>query len=539
MHRTNHPPFGVGLIQAAVRWLASLVLAALLAGCSLPPLEGRSQSHALPAAEARNTALGKAMDSAMQQHPGLTGIHELSDPREAFAARVQLAQHAQRTLDVQYYIWRDDITGHLLLEALLAAAERGVRVRLLLDDNGIARLDEELAALDIHPNIEVRLFNPFVFRSFKPLGFVTDFSRANRRMHNKSFTADNTLTILGGRNVGDEYFGATDGVLFADLDVLALGPVVGEVSNSFDAYWASASTYPIASIVAAPDAQALAAIRDREALIDRSALAATYKAAVRELPSYQALIRGELPLVWAPAHLLVDDPAKGLALAEPEQLLLHHMTEAVGMPVRALDLVSPYFVPTDSGTDYFVDLARRGVKVRILTNSLAATDVLAVHSGYARHRQRLLQAGVVLFELKPDLTERASKAVRKDEGFRMPGSSGSLGSSGSSLHAKTFGVDKERVFVGSFNFDPRSARLNTELGIIIDSPELAARMTQLFEQRMPLSSWEVRLDPESGALRWFDAASVPAQTLSVEPATRWWQRAAVLLLEPLPIDWLL
>jgi len=529
----------LGRTTRAAGFLASCALAILVAGCSLPPLDGRSQSHALPAAESRHTTLGQAVDAAAQLHPGLTGVHALSDAHEAFAARMQLAQHAERTLDVQYYIWRDDTTGHLLLEALRAAADRGVRVRLLLDDNGIAGLDEELAALDAHPNIEVRLFNPFLFRPFKPLGFVTDFSRANRRMHNKSFTADNAITILGGRNVGDEYFGATDGVLFADLDVLATGPVVEQISNSFDAYWASASAYPIALLVKAPSAETVAAIAAREALIDRSAHAATYKQAVRELPSYGALIRGDLLLTWAPAHLLVDPPSKGLALAEPEQLLLHHMTEAVGTPVRALDLVSPYFVPTDAGTDYFVDLARNGVRVRILTNSLAATDVLPVHSGYARHRQRLLAAGVVLYELKLEPGEQVAKAERKDEGSWMPGGSGGSGSSGSSLHAKTFGVDNERVFVGSFNFDPRSARLNTELGIIVDSPKLAAAMTEIFDRRVPPRSWEVQLNPRTGALQWFDAGSTPHQTLSVEPATTWWQRAAVHLLDLLPIDWLL
>ncbi|SFM03583.1 phospholipase D family protein [Variovorax sp. OV329] len=521
-------------------WLALLALAALLAGCSLPPLEGRSESHALRVAEARNTTLGRAADAIASQHPGHTGIHELSDAHEAFAARVVLARYAERTLDVQYYIWRSDTTGHLLLEALRAAADRGVRVRLLLDDNGIAQLDEELGVLDTHPNVEVRLFNPFVYRPFKALGFVTDFSRANRRMHNKSFTADNTITIVGGRNVGDEYFGATDGVLFADLDVLAMGAVVEPVSASFDAYWASASAYPIASIVAQPSAQTVAAVQGRTALADRSEEAAVYKKSVSDLMPSGTQLGQKLPMVWAPAHLLVDDPSKGLGQAGPEQLLLHHMTEAVGLPARALDLVSPYFVPTDAGTDYFVGLARKGVKVRILTNSLAATDVLPVHSGYARHRQRLLEAGVVLYERKPDPAEKAAaEAARKEEGFRMPGSSGSAGSSGSSLHAKTFGVDEERIFVGSFNFDPRSARLNTELGLIIDSPPLTLRLKEVIDQRVPLSSWEVRLDPETGELRWFDAAGNPPQALSVEPATSWWQRAAVKILEKLPLDWLL
>ena len=515
------------------RWLLALALAALLAGCSLPPLEGRSESRALSAAEARETRLGRAVGDLAAPRPGLTGVHTLEDPREAFAARVQMAQLAERTLDVQYYIWRDDITGHLLLEALRAAADRGVRVRLLLDDYGHAGLDAELAALDAHPDVEVRLFNPFPFRAFKPLGFITDFSRANRRMHNKSFTADNAITILGGRNVGDEYFGATDGVLFADLDVLAMGPAVAQVSSAFDAYWASASSYPIASLVTPPPAEVLAAIRQRTALVERSEPAATYKQAVRELPFYGSLVRKDYSLVWAPAHLVVDDPSKGLALAQPEQLLLHHMAEAVGVPARSLDLVSPYFVPTDAGTDYFAGLARAGVRVRILTNSLAATDVLVVHSGYARHRQPLLAAGVALYELRPDPREQAAKAARRDEGPRMPGGSGS---SGSSLHAKTFGVDMERVFVGSFNFDPRSARLNTELGLVIDSPELAGAIAHVFEVRAPRSSWELRLDPGSGGLRWVDGSG---RSVAVEPMTSWWQRAAVRLLEPLPIDWML
>jgi putative cardiolipin synthase len=533
-----HPGSRSRWIKTA-HWLALLALAALVAGCSLPPLEGRSESHSLAVAEARTTTLGRAADAAAAKHPALTGIYALADPYEAFAARMQLARHAERTLDVQYYIWRADVTGHLLLEALRAAADRGVRVRLLLDDNGIPLLDEELGVLDLHPNIEVRLFNPFVVRRFKALGFVTDFSRANRRMHNKSFTADNAVTIVGGRNVGDEYFGATDGVLFSDLDVMAVGPVVESVSHSFDAYWASASSYPIVSMVPPPSAEVLAAVHGREAMVDRSERAASYKNSVRGLLPYDAFVGGQIPLTWAQAHLLVDDPAKGLGQAAKEDQLLHHMTETVGVPLRALDLVSPYFVPTDAGTDYFVGLARRGVKVRILTNSLAATDVPAVHSGYARHRQKLLEAGVVLYERKPDPSAPRDDAEHGDDVFRMPGGSGSGGSSGSSLHAKTFGVDRERVFVGSFNFDPRSARLNTELGLVIDSPELAARLTEVFDRRVPASSWEVKLDPATGALQWVDTAATPPRTLTSEPATTWRQRATVTILEFLPIEWML
>jgi len=512
--------------------LAGAWLACLLAGCSLPPLEGRSSSQALPAAQAGETPLGRAVAPLAAQHPGQSGIHALTDPREAFAARVQLARRAQRTLDVQYYIWRGDTTGTLLLDALRAAAERGVRVRLLLDDNGIAGLDPALAALDAHPQVEVRLFNPFAFRAFKPLGYVTDFARANRRMHNKSFTADATATVVGGRNVGDEYFGATDGVLFADLDVLAVGPAAQAVSASFDAYWASASAYPIAALMRPPSADAAAGAQVHAEQMERSPAAAAYKAAVQQLPFVRQLVEGRLPLVWAPTQLVADDPAKGLARAEPGQLLIHHMAEAVGQPTRSLDLVSPYFVPTDEGADYFAALAGRGVRVRILTNSMAATDVLAVHSGYARHRRRLLEAGVVLYELKPDPAGAAAGEGRKE-------GRGLLGSSGSSLHAKTFGVDGRRVFVGSFNFDPRSARLNTELGFVIDSPLLAQQMERVFGERVPAASWEVRRDPSSGALRWVDAGRQPPAELASEPLTRWWQRAAVGLLALLPIEWML
>ncbi|HWL28523.1 MAG TPA: phospholipase D-like domain-containing protein, partial [Burkholderiaceae bacterium] len=238
-------------VLLSVRSWFVLLLVLLLHGCALPSLEGRTVSTALSLSEARATALGRAIAPAVLAHPGRSGIHSLSDPHEAFAVRARLARAAEKTLDVQYYIWHDDTTGRLMLEELRMAADRGVRVRLLLDDNGITGLDARLAALDTHPNIEIRLFNPFVVRSPKFIGYLTDFDRANRRMHNKSFTADNQATIIGGRNIGDEYFGATDGVLFADLDVLAVGAVVDDVSADFDRYWASESSYPARLILPA------------------------------------------------------------------------------------------------------------------------------------------------------------------------------------------------------------------------------------------------------------------------------------------------
>src|SRR5690554_2683741 len=229
------------------RWFAGAtfcLMVGVLAGCSLPSLEERSTSQALSVEEARATTFGRLLAPQVQAHPGKSGIYSLADAHDAYAARVLLARSAEKTLDVQCYIWLNDVTGTLLMSELRQAADRGVRVRLLLDDNGTSGLDEQLAALHTHPNIEVRLFNPFVIRKPKAIGYITDFKRANRRMHNKSFTADNQATIIGGRNVGDEYFGAGS-MLFADLDVLAVGPVVDDVSSDFDLYWASESSYPV------------------------------------------------------------------------------------------------------------------------------------------------------------------------------------------------------------------------------------------------------------------------------------------------------
>ena len=499
----------------------------LSVGCALPPLEGRSVSAALGPQEASETRLGRAIAPRVAAHSGKSGILPLQDPREAFAARVFLTKNAERTLDVQYYIWRGDLTGTLLLEALHAAAERGVRVRLLLDDNGTADLDEELSALDSHADIEVRLFNPFVVRRPKWVGFLTDFSRTNRRMHNKSFTADNLVTIVGGRNVGDEYFGATDGVLFVDLDVLAIGPVVRDVSDDFDRYWRSGSSYPVKGILPLVDEERLSRLAARASSVEHDPRAFAYVAAIGRLNFAGGLMQGHSEMTWSDVRMVSDDPAKGLGLAEPEGLLTRQLQEILGEPARDVELVSPYFVPTRTGVAAFSGMAQRGVRVRILTNSLGATDVAAVHAGYAKRRKALLKAGVELFEMRrhPIETERGK-------------SGGPFGSSGSSLHAKTFSVDGERVFVGSFNFDPRSSDLNTEMGFVIESPALARQIDDAFDGRIQGHSYEVRLG-ERGRLYWLEGQGDGEVRHDTEPHTGIWKRGGIFLLSLLPIEWLL
>ena len=507
-------------------WLLALLGVAMLTGCSLPPQNLRP-SFALSAEEAEATRLGQAIAPLAAEHPGKSGIHPLSNPHDAFAARVLLARAAERTLDVQYYIWHGDMTGTLLLEELHTAADRGVRVRLLLDDNGTVGLDTELAALAQHPLIEVRLFNPFVLRSPKWLGFLTDLSRLNRRMHNKSFTADSQASIIGGRNVGDEYFGATEGVLFVDLDVLSVGPVVGEVSADFDRYWASGSAYPVEQILPAVSPRTLDRLTRNAALVERNADAAEYVAAVSRSDFIRQLLNGQLPLEWSRTRMVTDDPAKALGQAGPDGLLTRQLSHILEQPSDEVVLISPYFVPTAAGVEAFAALAERGIRVRILTNSLGATDVAAVHSGYAKRRKNLLRAGIELYEMR-----RLSPHLERNE------SAGPFGSSGSSLHAKTFSIDGKRVFVGSFNFDPRSANLNTELGFVIDSPALAQRIHQAFDTTVPANAYEVRLD-QDGRLYWLEDHDGRQIRHDHEPHTGLLKRSGVWLLSLLPIESLL
>ena len=524
-------------MRARGRLLCVLLVHAtlFLSGCDSLPAADRAHSTAL--LDTADTRLGRALAPGIAGHPGLTGALLLANGRDAFAARVLLARAAERTLDVQYYIWHADITGGLLGAELWRAAERGVRVRLLIDDNNTRGLDDALAALDAHPNIEVRLFNPYANRGFRLPELLADFDRLNRRMHNKSFTADSQLAIVGGRNVGDEYFGAGGPVEFADLDVLAAGAVVPRVSRDFDGYWNSAAAYPIASLVRA---RLTAAERDEEwKAIAESAEAARYLETVRTTPLVRELLAGTVPFKWSPAHLVSDDPGKVMQPRERQAPhLLQRLEEILGKPARELDIVSSYFVPTEDGSDSLRALAAKGVRVRVLTNSLAATDVAAVQAGYARYRRELLRAGVRLYELKP----AANGGDGGSGSGSITGSAGSRGYGGSSdasLHAKTFAVDRARLFVGSFNFDPRSVYLNTEMGIVLDNPDFAARLAGQFQREIPENAYEVRLSADGSSLEWIERTPQGEVRHATEPDAGWWRRAWVAFLSLLPVEWLL
>lgn len=501
-----------------------LFMLSLFTGCqSLPSLDGRSTSMRLPASAP--SQLGGVLHTQKKAHAPLSGFYALEEGLDAFAARVALADSAEYTLDVQYYIWRNDTSGRLLIQHLYQAAERGVRIRLLLDDNNTAGMDRLWAAVDAHPNIEIRLFNPFANRRWRALGYLSDFDRLNRRMHNKSFTADNQATIIGGRNIGDEYFDFGDGALFVDLDVLAVGPVVDAVSDDFDRYWASASAYPLERLVREQSHISRKTQKLLRGEVPATGRAQYFQQAWQQSPLADQLQQGSLPFEWARIELVSDDPAKVLGLADPQQSVLVRLDEAMQVPHQSLLLVSPYFVPTTRGVDALAQLVSDGVDVTVLTNSLAATDVALVHSGYLKYRPALLRAGVKLYELKPVQHIKG----RRDRGL--------VGSSASSLHAKTVSIDRQRLFIGSFNFDLRSAYLNTEMGLVIHSPALAADMDDTLKERLPEVAYRV-LPDAAGGLLWRDAVAVSQQQaeLRQEPQSSWWRRTWVRIMSLLPLD---
>jgi cardiolipin synthase C len=509
--------------KRTVGWMLAILVVVMTTACaSLPSQQGRTASSALDPSP--DTPLGKAITPAALKHPGLSGVIGIPDGRASFATRALLARVAARSIDVQTYIWHDDATGTTLYNEMLRAARRGVRIRLLLDDaNTTPEIDSILAMLMAQPNVEVRLYNPFTSRGSKVLGYLGDFGRLNHRMHNKSYTVDNLVTVVGGRNLADEYFEAAGTTSLADLDAMAVGDVVLEVSAEFDLFWNSASAYPATTILA--DVSAMTADTFARHLRDELDVpsAAAYREAIASTRGVQELLDGTLALEWTTARIINDDPAKTLAPSSQTELqLLPKLTAALGQPARSLDMISPYFVPGDAGVAALSAMATRGVRVRVLTNSLAATDVSPVHAGYMKARVALLQAGVQLYELKPTAStiERHAHQI---------GSSAKAG-----LHAKTYAVDDRKIFVGSFNLDPRSSKLNTEMGMLIDSSALAASLSGFLDKAFPDIAYQVTLSPD-GALRWSDGSTI----YDTEPETSWGRRAIVRFESWLPIDWLL
>ena len=543
----TNPPAGARVSRSgrnipATALASGLAAAVLLAGCTTLPRDyPRTVTTAV--ADTQQTRLGRWVAPLLERHPGQSGVHPMPAGKDAFVARVTLADAAERSLDMQYFEWHADTTGKLLVERLLRAADRGVRVRLLLDDLHAGGYDRGLGMLDQHPNVEVRLFNPFGLRDARTLDYLTSFGRVNRRMHNKSFTADNQVAIVGGRNVGDEYYAAGAALAFRDLDLLAVGPVVPQVSAAFDEYWNSEFAVPMA--VVAGEGATRSDIEERRASLAQHTEAArgsAYARALAETDMATALAGGALPFFWGQARVVFDRPGK--AGADPGDRATHMGPDLRGVVERAASeviLVSPYFVPREEGVAFLSGLRQRGVRVRVLTNSLASTDLPVVHTGYAPYREDLLRAGVELYELKPTAHERGRRRQGDSAEPEAPGSAAQAG-----LHAKTFVVDRRIMFVGSFNLDPRSALLNTEMGVLLEIPALAESMADAFEKGLPEQAFRLELRPVQAAAGSADAAGSTLQWVAweggqevrfdAEPFAGFWLRLKVWFLSLLPIE---
>ena len=438
-------------------------------------------------------------------------------------ARLAMADLAEKTLDGQYYIWDGDTTGLILADHLLRAADRGVRVRLLIDDHYMTESrDNNIAALDAHPNIEIRFFNPVRNRRWRMMSFLAEFGRVNHRMHNKLFVMDNAVGIVGGRNIADVYFGVRTDHNYRDLDVMTAGPIVNELSASFDLFWNSEWALPVAAVV-----------EERATEQDLAGLEETARGKTRchRLSlSRSTNISLTCARAWSRSGTISSGPRAKFSSSIPpgltanaDNVIALALRQRASEVERELLIESPYFVLGDATIERVRQLTARGVKVRVLTNSAASHDVLPALAGYVNTRKKLLNAGVELYELRPDSNMKRIWSVL-------------AGQSRAALHAKSLVFDRKSVFIGSFNLDPRSTALNTEIGVMIDSPEIAGQVGELMDEGVsPGSAFHVTLDKNDN-LVWSTEKNGEKVEYDTDPETSFLYRFIIGLIGMLPIE---
>jgi len=471
------------VVMKAVRLTLLSSVCLLFASCAttLPTDYARTSSTSLSAPE--ETELGRFFQQEISAHPDKSGVMLIPTGEWGFRARAGLSNQAERTIDLQYYIWENDFTGRILAERILRAADRGVRVRMLLDHITTTKTDFNFARMDRHPNIEIRLFNPFNKSTFFGLELFFNLRRLNHRMHNKAFIVDNAIAIVGGRNIGDHYFGISAAENFRDLDLAAVGPVVQDVSASFDKYWNSKYSIPVNVVIGEQF--------EEEELREKQTQLYSWVAGLKEFPypidttSDSVLARLEElrgDFIWAPTKALYDEPDK---LQTYNEDVMDHLVELGKHKESELLIESAYVIPGPENIDRVRINNERAIRQRLLTNSLATNDVAAAHAGYAKYRRDLIRNGVEVYELRPDAaSERKSWSLL-------------AGRSKASLHTKAGVIDGEIVAIGSFNLDPRSTALNTEMVILVKSVELAAEVTDFMDDGIaPHNSYRVMLETD-------------------------------------------
>jgi putative cardiolipin synthase len=507
-------------VRLPVRLQISLFLLLTLSGCVGIPFDyPRTESYSSPADTA--TFLGQAAETFRQRHGDLTGVVSLPHGLDALGVRMRFMERAERTIDAQYFILKNDRAGALFAGKLVLAADRGVKVRLLIDDVFSYGIDEQLTLMNTHPNIEVRLFNPLSRQSFKYWSYLLDFSRANRRMHNKSFTVDNSFSIVGGRNIGEEYFELKQDVLFDDYEVLVMGPVVSDISDSFDNYWNSALAVPIEAFEVDVDPAGLDRWRDLMAL--QTADSASIYSQSLDSKVLARLRDGSLQPAAVEAAV-VGDPAEKLEakVGDPElAVMARDFGDRFRLAQQEVLIVTPYFIPSKTGSQLIQELVGRGVRVVIVTNSLASTNHVPVHAHYAKYRKQLLRAGAELWEIRAKNPGETTQWGYRPELV--------------TLHSKATAIDRSTVFVGSINFDPRSLRVNTEMGLFLESRELGHVFTANLFLDLRRVAYRVELD-ERGNLRWIYEHGAKREVVTREPETGWGRRMAARIYRLLPIE---
>ncbi len=497
----------------------------LLSGCSSLPKDYLCTSSTAYTNH-KATTIGHIFEKEAVKHPEESGFHLIPYGQEAFTSRIAMAEIAEKSLDLQYYLWHADSTGVLLAHHVLKAADRGVKVRILLDDIGLSGIDSIIASMDAHPNIQIRIFNPFAHRSLRGLNFLHDFDRLNHRMHNKTFVVDNTVAIIGGRNIGDQYFAVSEESNFRDLDIAAAGPIVRQISNVYDYFWNGNWSMPIAALVGRTYTQE-DLVKVKQIIhqkITTNHLPYTLNKDVKALRSRLLSIRDNF--IWAKGQFVWDDPkVMRVNTDQQKDTMIGKLEERVKSLKKHLYIESAYFVPRDSGIASLKQLNDRGIKVRLLTNSLASNDVIPSHAGYAGYRKKLIKSGVELYELRPDAG-----------GDNITNKTLLTKTNKSGLHTKTMIFDDYAVFVGSFNLDPRSAAINTEGGLYVESPELAREVLSYMKESVnPKHSYRVVLDTK-GKLAWITIIDGKKVIYRSEPEVGAWKRFKSNFIEILPIE---
>ncbi len=517
----------------AVLLSCSLVLT--LSACSTLPKQQTQPVEYAFNTPTDDTSLAKIVLPLREQNPNLTGYHVLYDPLEALAARIELINKAEKSLDLQYYIWDNDKIGALALHAMIKAADRGVKIRLLVDDNNAKKMEGIYMALDQHANIDVKLYNPYRFRHFRPVDMVLDLKRINRRMHNKSFIADNQIALIGGRNMSNQYYNVSDNYQFSDVDVMLVGAASDEIIHSFDEYWNDDYAFPVRQLVN-PRHYSLRFDSLKQQLDDynQEATVVNYLDLANRSHAFDDWLNNKIQFDWVKAEVVKDSPSKIKSKAKKEEHLNFQLLNRLDKPEQSVDIVSAYFVPEKKGAERLKNLRADGVKVRVLTNSFQANDVPLVHAFYSKYRQDLLEHDVQLYEFlsRPDAENLNTNTKELAEKSKV-----SLkGLSRSSLHAKLMAIDEKQVFIGSFNFDPRSAYLNTEIGVLLNSPRLAKAVHYTMDENLSKYAYKLVLNADQ-QINWkIKLSNGQTRIYPREPKIKWWQKAGVKFISWLPLE---